>query len=520
MLFNSYAFLLVFLPVVLLLHYLLTRLGSRTLVMAALVAASIVFYVSWRWQLSWAVAASLAFNLLWSRLIRRSSAPRIRRALLWAGIAANVAWLAMFKIAAWPDCDAWMFCGGFRSAEDILIPLGISFITFQQIIFLVDTAKERIAVPSALEHLFIVLFFPHLIMGPLVHVRNMLPQLRATEFMSPTAHNLALGLTIFAIGLFKKVVLADSLALHVNLVFDTLAAGGLVSAVDAWSAAAAFPVQLYFDFSGYADMAVGLARMFGIVIPFGFNSPLKAVDRLDLWRRWNTTLTDFFRTYVFLPLCRIGTPPVIALLVTGMLSGLWHGFGPTFILWSVALTALMLASHSLKQAKPFNYAPASNRPWYRRSHVTLAFLVTMLLSVLFRAPDIDAAQNMYAAMAGAGGIGLGGTLWNALAAYLPALALLEDPNAIPLAMRSLSRAQAGFLVACAVIVWGMPNTQTLLQPALRKGAFLSAAPAGSGALARKLSFDYSGAWAAGLGLMLLVSLLFLERSGRFVYMQF
>src|SRR5687767_10439050 len=148
MLFNSYEFLLVFLPAVLLLHHVFTRRGSRTLALGALVAASIVFYVSWRWQPSWALAASVAFNLLWSRLIGRRARPVVRRALLLTGIAANVAWLAMFKVAAWPECDRLIFCGGFRSAEDILIPLGISFITFQQIIFLVDTAKHRVAAPS------------------------------------------------------------------------------------------------------------------------------------------------------------------------------------------------------------------------------------------------------------------------------------------------------------------------------------------------------------------------------------
>ena len=487
MLFNSYEFVLVFLPASLLLHHVLTRRGSRTLAVGALVLASIVFYVSWRWQLAWAVAASVAFNLLWSRLIGRSAQPRTRRALLVIGIVANVAWLAMFKVAAWPDCDRLVFCGGFRSAEDILIPLGISFITFQQIIFLVDTAKHRVEAPSALEHLFIVLFFPHLIMGPLVHARSMLPQLRAPAFMSPTASDLALGLTIFAIGLFKKVVLADSLGAYVNAVYGSIAAGHAVSAIDAWSAAAAFPIQLYFDFSGYADMAVGLARMFGITIPFGFNSPLKAVDRLDLWRRWNTTLNEFFRTYVFVPLCRAGAPPAAALLVTGLASGLWHGFGPTFILWSVALTALMLASHWLKHSKRFNYSLASNRPWYRGTHIALTFLVTMVLSVIFRAPDLDAAQNMYAAMAGAH--------------------TLHSP---PHLLRGM---QAALLLACAVMVWGMPNTQALVASALRK-------PDRAGPLTDKLSFDYGPAWAAAIGLMLLASLLLIERSSRFVYMQF
>jgi D-alanyl-lipoteichoic acid acyltransferase DltB (MBOAT superfamily) len=520
MLFNSYEFLLVFLPAVLLLHHVLTRRGSRTLAVAALVAASIVFYVSWRWQLSWAVAASIAFNLLWSRLIGRSARPAVRRALLLTGIAANVAWLAMFKVAAWPECDRLIVCGGFRSAEDILIPLGISFITFQQIIFLVDTAKNRVEAPTALEHLFMVIFFPHLIMGPLVHARSLLPQLRAPAFMSPTARNLAVGLTIFSIGLFKKVVIADSLGAYVNVVFAAVASGGAVTVIDAWSAAAAFPIQLYFDFSGYADMAVGLARMFGIAIPFGFNSPLKAVDRLDLWRRWNTTLNEFFRTYVFLPLCRAGMPHALALLLTGMISGLWHGFGPTFILWSVALTAFMLASHWLKQSKHFNYSRASNRPWYRGSHVALTFFVTMLLGVMFRAPSVAAAQNMYAAMAGAGGFGLGEAAWTTLAGYFPALGILADPHALPSPPRYLSGIEAGFLLACAVMVWAMPNTQTLLAPALRKGALSQPVPDDTGMLANKLSFDRGAAWAAAVGLMLFLSLMLIERSGRFVYMQF
>ena len=483
MLFNSYEFLLLFLPAVLLAHHALQRTGSRTLVLSAIVVASLVFYASWRWQLSWAVGASLVFNLVWSRWIAASESAGRRRALVWGGVAANVVWLAWFKIAAWPDCDSWWYCpGGFRSARDILIPLGISFITFQQIIFLVDTARSRVDRPSTLEYFFIVLFFPHLIMGPLVHARSMLPQIRAKAFMSPSAGNLAIGLAIFAIGLFKKTLLADSLALHVDAVFDRSAAGVPVTAIDAWTAAAAFPIQLYFDFSGYADMAVGLARMVGIAIPFGFLSPLKAADRFELWRRWNVTVTEFFRSYVFMPLCRRGVPQLPALLITALLSGLWHGLGPTFVVWAVALTLLMLAGHAVKRVPALNYAPASGRRVYRGAQIALTFLVTVLISVTFRSPDIETARHLYLALAGE-------------AAAADVVLRLRD---------------VVLLAAAAAIVWGFPNTREIFASALGERA--DAAP--------RVRFDYGWTCAIGAAALAIAGLAMVERTGRFIYMQF
>jgi alginate O-acetyltransferase complex protein AlgI len=483
MLFNSYEFLLLFLPAVLLAHYALQRTGSRALVVGAIVVASLVFYASWRWQLSWAVGASLVFNLAWSRWIATAERAAVRRALLWSGVAANVAWLAGFKIAAWPDCDSWWYCpGGFRSARDILIPLGISFITFQQIIFLVDTAKSRVERPSALEYLFMVLFFPHLVMGPLVHARNMLPQIRARAFMTPNAGNLAIGAAIFAVGLFKKTVLADSLGAHVDSVYDRVAAGAATTTLDAWAAALAFPIQLYFDFSGYADMAVGLARMLGIVIPFGFLSPLKAADRFELWRRWNVTVTEFFRTYVFMPLCRRGVPHVLALLVTALLSGLWHGIGPTFVMWAVALTLLMLGGHAVKQVPALNYAPASGRTIYRAAQIALTFLVTVVLSVTFRSPDVDTARHLYLALIGSGVRG----------------DVLVDAR------------YALLMATSAAIVWGLPNTREIF------GAHATA----TAARAPRIAFRYGWTWALAVAAIAVGSVAMIERSGRFVYMQF
>ena len=480
MAFSSYWFLLAFLPVAFLGHLFLSARGMRQSAILWLLLASLAFYASWGIGLVWPLLASLAFNYLLSGYLVAGS--ERRRALLYVGVVANIAFLAGFKLAALRHCAETLRCtGGFLGAEDILIPLGISFFTFQQIAFLVDCAKGRCTRPTLTEYGLFILFFPQLVMGPIVHARHVLPQFQSERFLARDARDWAAGVSLLALGLFKKTVLADSLAPYVASTFSRASGGDFLSTIDAWGAAIAFQFQLYFDFSGYADMAVGLALLFGIAIPFSFDSPHKSKNRFEVWRRWNITLVEFFRSYVFLPLVRRGVSPWLALLVTALCSGLWHGIGTTFLVWSLVMAALMLVVHWRKRFLPTIVLIGA---WAKGGHalaVILTFCITSLLGVIFRAPDIDTALHLYRAM-------------------------FSVSNGINLSMLHLL-----LLAFCTIIIWFMPNTREM---------FGRCVQGHDDKATTQLAFAPNWRWGIAIGIVGVVALVFTSRSTRFVYLQF
>ena len=331
MLFSSYTFLFQFLPATALAFAAARRHSPRAGIMV-LAGASLFFYGAWRPVYLLLLIASVAVNF---GLGLRMEDPLRRRAIGTFGVALNLAVLCYFKYTNFIFDSLNTLTGAPLPFFNIILPLGISFFTFQQIAYLVDVMRGARVERDIVSYTLFVSFFPHLIAGPLVHHAEMIPQFKRgrTGRSSVLA---ARGLAIFAAGLFKKVVIADNLAQFVSPVFAHLDAGGGVTTPWAWLATLAYTLQIYFDFSGYSDMAVGLALLFGIRLPVNFRSPYRAISIIEFWRRWHITLSRFLRDYLYIPLGgnRLGEQRrYLNLLVTMLLGGLWHGAGWNFLVW-------------------------------------------------------------------------------------------------------------------------------------------------------------------------------------------
>src|SRR3954452_20382460 len=331
MLFSSYAFLFQFLPAVALAFAAARRWSPRCGIWA-LAVASLIFYGAWKPVYLLVLLASIAFNFL---LGLKMEDPQRRRALGTLGVAINLAVLGYFKYTNFLLDSFGALTGAPLPFVNVVLPLGISFFTFQQIAYLVDVMRGAKVKRDLVSYTLFVSFFPHLIAGPLVHHAEMIPQFKRAR-SGRSAVLAARGLAMFAAGLFKKVVIADNLAQFVPPVFAHLDAGGGVSAQWPWLATLAYSLQIYFDFSGYSDMAIGLALLFGIRLPVNFRSPYKARSIIEFWRRWHITLSRFLRDYLYIPLGgnRFGESRRYQnLMVTMLLGGLWHGAAWNFVIW-------------------------------------------------------------------------------------------------------------------------------------------------------------------------------------------
>jgi alginate O-acetyltransferase complex protein AlgI len=331
MLFSSYTFLFQFLPATVLAFAAARRHSPRAGIMV-LVGASLFFYGAWRpvYLLLFAVSVGVNFALG-----LRMEDPLRRHGIGTFGVALNLAGLCYFKYTNFIFDSLNTLTGAPLPFVNIILPLGISFFTFQQIAYLVDVMRGARVERDIVSYTLFVSFFPHLIAGPLVHHAEMIPQFKRGR-TGRSAVLAARGLAIFAAGLFKKVVIADNLAQFVSPVFAHLDAGGGVTTPWAWLATLAYTLQIYFDFSGYSDMAIGLALLFGIRLPVNFRSPYQATSIIEFWRRWHITLSRFLRDYLYIPLGgnRLGEQRrYVNLLVTMLLGGLWHGAGWNFLVW-------------------------------------------------------------------------------------------------------------------------------------------------------------------------------------------
>ncbi len=394
MLFNSPPFLFVFLPLTLLATWAGLRLFGRMAGVTILIAASLAFYAGWH---VWAVAlllASTAVNLIAAAAMINTERKIARQAMLAAGLAANLAVLSYFKYTNFAIANLDRLLGLDIPALSIVLPLGISFYTFQKIGFLVDVYQRKITEIRPLEFLLMVSFFPQLIAGPIVHYRDIVPQLLSS--IRVEARSIALGLSVFAIGLAKKAVLADALAIYAAPRFFQ-AAHGPVDFYAGWIGALSYTFQIYFDFSGYCDMAIGLALMFGVVLPVNFNSPYKAASIIDFWRRWHITLSRFLRDYLYFPLGgnrRGSLRRYVNLLVVMLVGGLWHGAAWTFVLWG-AVHGAYLVANNLWRAAGLRLPRVLAGP--------LTFLAVTLAWVPFRSDSLLSALRMLKGMAGLDG---------------------------------------------------------------------------------------------------------------------
>ena len=348
MLFNSYAFIFIFLPITMVGYWLLVRWWPDTCVVW-LSAASLAFYAGWNPRYIPLLMASVVGNYAFSKLIRRARRTSGRRAfgILTCAIVSNLALLGYFKYANFFVEVVQEATGLNYSVGAIILPLGISFFTFTQIAFLVDLSRGETSNLSFPKYFLFVTFFPHLIAGPILHHASIIPQFSWPR--DQRKRDLEVGIAIFIFGLFKKVIIADSLTKFVTPVFDIAAQGHGLGLVESWAGVVAFSLQLYFDFSGYSDMAIGLARMCGVRFPLNCASPYKAHNIIGFWRRWHMTLSQFLRDYLYIPLGgnrRGSARRYINLIVTMVLGGLWHGASWTFVLWGTLHGIYLVLNHA------------------------------------------------------------------------------------------------------------------------------------------------------------------------------
>src|ERR1700746_3620391 len=394
MLFSSYTFLFQFLPAVALAFAAARRHSPRAGILV-LTAASLFFYGAWRPVYLLLLIASVAANFSLGLLMQD---PLRRRAVGLVGVAFNLALLCYYKYTNFIFDSINMLTGAPLPFVNIVLPLGISFFTFQQIAYLVDVMRGAPVERDVVSYTLFVSFFPHLIAGPLVHHAEMIPQFKRGR-TSRSAVLAARGLAIFAAGLFKKVVIADNLAQFVSPVFAHVDAGGGVTTQWAWCAPLPYTLQIFFDFSGYSDMAVGLALLFGIRLPVNFRSPYKALSIIEFWRRWHITLSRFLRDYLSIPLGgkRLGTGRRYNnLMLTMLLGGLWHGAGWTFLIWGGLHGFYLVVNHRWRDHK---------RRWPegtvgQGTAWGLTFLAVVIAWVFFRARTLGGAGEMLASLAG------------------------------------------------------------------------------------------------------------------------
>jgi len=459
MLFNSYIFIFGFLPVVLIGFY---QIGRHSHAMAALwLAASSVFFYGW-WDLRYValLLVSIVFNYSAGYLIsRKHPAPSTQhpaRHLLIAAIAVNLCLLGYFKYANFFVNNLTALTGSAWTFAQVILPLGISFFTFTQIAFLVDTYQGKVKEFNFVRYALFVTYFPHLIAGPVLHHKQMMPQFQHPDTYRINLESFNVGLTIFIIGLAKKVLLADQFALYANPVFNAVALGGEPTLFEAWVGALAYALQLYFDFSGYSDMAIGLSRMFNVKLPLNFDSPYKAPNIIEFWRRWHMTLSTFLRDYLYVPLggSRKGVPRRYAnLMLTMLLGGLWHGAGWTFVLWGGLHGVYLVINHGWRK---LTGSDGSATGWRAVAGIGLTFVVVVVAWVPFRAPDMAAALRMWGGMVGANGVSLPQGLASRLPEFFSMRAVFEGLTPLTaLATRDVLLA----IPLGLAVVWGLPNAQ-------------------------------------------------------------
>ncbi|GAX42410.1 alginate O-acetylation protein / membrane bound O-acyl transferase, MBOAT [Tolypothrix sp. NIES-4075] len=336
MLFNSYAFIFVFLPITLILFFSLASLRLTRGSLAVLTLASLVFYAYWSWVYLPLLLISIVFNyLIGKRISKADRGSKLSQILLLVGIGVNLALLGYYKYAGFFISSINHFSHSNSPIPDIILPLGISFYTFTQTAYLVDTYRSEIQDSNydLLTYSLFVTFFPHLIAGPILHHKDMIPQFQRLRNFVFYHENLVRGLTLFVLGLSKKLLIADNLSPWVAPIFDH---SSHTTFSEAWVGTLSYAFQLYFDFSGYCDMAIGLGWMLNINLPANFNSPYKAISISDFWLRWHITLSNFLRDYLYIPLGanRLGeVRQYLNLMITMLLAGLWHGANWTFVVF-------------------------------------------------------------------------------------------------------------------------------------------------------------------------------------------
>lgn len=383
MLFNSYEFILVYLPVTLVLYYQLAkRMGNNT-AKNFLIFASLCFYSYWDIRNLPILLTSILVNYLFGHFLSKKRS----KILLSTGVAFNLLFLAYFKYTDFILQNINNLMATSFELQNIVLPLGVSFFTFTQTAYLVDVYRGETKEYTKSDYLLFVTIFPHLIAGPILYHKDMIPQFSVADNYKVNYKNLTYGIVWFTIGLVKKVVIADKLAVWANSVFNSTDS---LTMLDAWGGSLAYSLQLYFDFSGYSEMAIGLGLLFNYNLPLNFNLPYRACSIIDFWRRWHMTLSAFLKNYLYIPLGgNRGGHHMRNILITMFLGGLWHGAGWTFIFWGVLHGIFIYINHLWRKTK---IALPKFVNWF------LTFNAVNFAWIFFRADSFQSAMNIVKTM--------------------------------------------------------------------------------------------------------------------------
>jgi len=510
MLFNSFPFLFAFLPAALIGFHLLGRLG-RTAAIGWLTAASLVFYSYWNKAFLLVLLGSIFFKFLCAQaIVRADQRGAWSRRILWAGIAGNVGLLIYYKY--------WFAIlnslGSLSTPEhyfgSVVLPLGISFFTLTQIGYLVDLQQGEASFLGILDHFFFVSFFPHLIAGPILHHREFMPQVAKRKVFRLEWDDVAVGATWFVMGLFKKVVIADQIAARADLLFANPMGQPLLKV---WCGVLSYAVQLYFDFSGYSDMAIGLARMFSLHFPMNFNSPYKAQSIIEFWQRWHITLTNYLMLYIYNPIAlainrkrlaegkSIGRKGVstaegflriicLPTFVTMVIAGGWHGAGRQFLAFGLLHGFFICVNHAWRTFAPKSVVVCGSSKLGGAASVLITFLAVLSAQIFFRA---DSVQDAFSVLRGAVGVNGSGIIPHTGAELLP----------------------WGGLALLLLGIWCLPNTQEILGESLEQRGEV----AGAGSL-RFLRWQPTLRWTLAISVAFFACFVMMRSASRFLYFQF
>jgi alginate O-acetyltransferase complex protein AlgI len=542
MIFSSSAFILGFLPLVYIGFLVCHLLKWRSAVIYWLIGSSLFFYGWWNPRYLILIGVLIAANFGVSRAIAGETDVRVRKAWLLAGLTLNIGTLLYYKYTNFLLQNVNALTGWHLAIGTIILPLGISFFTFQKIAFLIDIYHGRVKQVAFSEYCLFVLFFPQLIAGPIVHHSEVVPQFRKLHEHRVNWDNVVLGLSIFFIGLFKKVVFADTLAAEdVNPVFAVTGHGAVPLFLEAWGSVVGYTLEIYFDFSGYSDMAIGAALLFGIRLPQNFNSPFKAASIIEFWSRWHITLTRFLTAYIYNPLnlrltrrrlakglkgfggknTTVGalvTLLVFPTMLTMFISGCWHGAGYTFIVWGLLHGSYLTANHSWRLLAQRRWP---DRERYKRVMqplgVVLTFACVLVSMAFFRAHSVTEAFTLLRSMCGFDGI------------QLPEV-LARMPGAHALAGRLLQFLPAGaayghihggveLMIIAALLAWCLllPNAQQIFS-----GYQTALATADNDKAPRWSLFNYNWRWIGFMSAVILVGLVYVQSNiaQEFLYFDF
>lgn len=521
MLFNSYMFIFLFLPLSLMGFYAIGRFYHRNMAFVWLGAASLFFYGWWNHRYIVLLLVSVIFNYAIGIFISKNI-KNVCRLWLIVGVIGNIFVLSYCKYSIFfIDTINVLFHADIVIGK-VVLPLAISFFTFQQVAYLVDVYRGKTKEYDFLSYLTFVTFFPQLIAGPIVHHQQMMPQFKGNKISCNKA-DLAVGLTIFFMGLFKKTIMADGIRPYADSLFDGAINGNSPLFFQSWGGVLAFSFQIYFDFSAYSDMALGVGRMFGVKLPLNFNSPYKASSIIDFWRRWHITLSLFLRDYLYIPLggnkgCVLRR--YFNLMIVMLLGGLWHGPSWTFIFWGGVHGFYLSVNHIWRSFVGARFRCDSQivLVLIKCFSVGSTFMFVAFAWVLFRAENLDTAIIIYKGMFGLNGV----SVHMPIALKLGAKDFFEKVGIImPLdGARHLAYTYLWLLVL-SFYVWILPNISQIMknyEPVCER--FAKEEEAGAIIVDKYLTWSPTNTWALFLALVTVLAVLGITKMNAFIYFNF